>query len=119
MFQAQLLMAGTDVYSPWFPRGGDYLRATLEVVAQSGGNNLTVRVFSKKAEDTGDGANADNGDTTTIVRNSAGRTTTEWQGKSLTPGLSELVRYKFSLAGSTGWSLFRMLDPVWFNAVAI
>ena len=116
MFQAQLLMAGTDVYSPWFKRGGDDLRATLEVVAQSGGNALTVRVFTKKEEDTGDGTDADS--SVTLSLSAVGRDTDEWISTAST-GLKDMVRYKFSLAGSTGWALFRMLPPVWFDAVKV
>lgn len=118
MFQAQLLMSGTDVYSPWFKRGGDGLRATLDFVAQSGGNVLTVRAFTKNEADTGDGTDAISAVTIT-ASTTPGRFTSEWLS-TVSTGLKELVRYKFSLANTaSGWALFRMLPPVWFDAVKI
>lgn len=54
MFEAQMLITtGADysVYSPWFPRGGDNLRATLEVVKRGTAATVTVRIFTKNTED--------------------------------------------------------------------
>lgn len=117
MFQAQLLMSGTSVYSPWFKRGGDGLRATLEVIAQAGGATLTVQVFTKKEEDTGDGVDANS--SVSLTLNAAGRESDEWISTSST-GMNDLVRYKFTLGTATaGWTLFRMLPPVWFDAVKV
>ena len=111
MFQGQLLIRGssdTKVYSPWMPRGGDYLRATAEYIAGNG--DLTVSVYTKNKEETGDGTAV----TGSISLTSAGRTTAEFTG------LEELVRYEFTAGGSTSqWFLFRMLGPVWFDAVAV
>lgn len=49
MFQAQLLIGATagTIYSPWFGRGGDWLRATLEVITVVGSTGLTVTVLTK------------------------------------------------------------------------
>lgn len=119
MFQAQFLAVGSSsvvIYSPWFPRQGDYLRATAEIVAISGTNaNLEIEVFTKKSEDTTNGIDADTG--TSISANGAGRGTAEW-GPAGSNGISELVRYRFTASGNPGsWVLFRMLPPVWFDAV--
>jgi len=120
MFDAQLLFPGASpgtgikVYSPWFPRQGDSLRATAELVHVNGAT-LKVTVFSKNTEDTGDGTNADAG--TTITLAAAGRTTAEWTSGTAT--LKELVRYRFEVTGTlvSDWVLFRMLAPVWFDSV--
>ena len=124
MFAAQSLITDNlvEVYSPWFPRGGDHARFTVDVVSmgQSGGGvpEIAVRVWTKNTEETGDGADADA--TVSIVRTTVGRTTQEWLSTSTT-GLKELVRYKFSVGNTsdvgTVWALFRMLNPVWFDAV--
>lgn len=124
MFEAQSLMTDSlvEVFTPWFPRGGDHARFTVDVVSlgQAGGGipELTVRVWTKNSEDTGEGSNADA--TVSIVRTAVGRTTTEWLSTNST-GLKELVRYKVAVANTadlgTVWVLFRMLQPVWFNAV--
>lgn len=117
MFEAQLLIRGSSaltIYSPWFPRQGDSLRATLEVVAIAGtGTSINVEVFTKNSEDAGDGTDAAAG--TDINRTSAGRETVEWL-----KSLEELVRYKYTVDSTNdpaAWVLFRMLPPVWFDSV--
>lgn len=123
MFHGQILMTQADgsavsVYSPWLPRGADYVLATLDLIkAYNLGasiGSLEVRVFHKNAEDAGDGTQVG---TTSISRETAGRTTTEFGP------LKELVRFKFTIgavgASATGWALFRMLSPVWFDAVKV
>ena len=123
MFEAQILIVGaedTSVFSPWFPRQGDNFKATLDLVAVSGdSHSLKVEVFTKNGEDTGDGVNADNGATPqNITRTTVGRSSATWKSDSLTPGLEELVRYKFTASGTQGDSVtFRMLPPVWFDDV--
>ena len=119
MFDAQVLFRGCIVFSPWYPRGGDNCRQTMEIVHVSGAT-LKVELFTKNKEDAGDGANADAAGTPVdITSNTAGRTTQEWLSRS-TIGLKELVRYKFTVTGTNAfdWVLFRMLTPQWFNSVA-
>jgi len=111
MFQAQLLIreqsADTKVYSPWFPREGDFLRGTAEFVAGNG--VLTVKVFTKNNEDTGNGTEIAG---TSISLSSAGRGDAEWTT------IKEMVRYEFTVGDAAGeWVLFRMLSPTWFDAV--
>ena len=124
MFDGQLLFPGSVpstgimVYSPWFPRQADHLRVSLEVV-QINGATIKVEVFTKNSEDSGDGTNADSaGVPTNITANAVGRTTTEWYSSG-TIGLLEMVRYRFKVTGTSvsDWVLFRMLSPIWFNAV--
>ena len=124
MFQSQILMTDSivEVYSPWSPRSGDHGRFTVDVVSvgQSGGGaaEIAVRAWTKRADDTGEGADADT--TVSIVRTTVGRTTQEWISTTST-GFKDLVRYKFSISNTsdmgTVWVLFRMLPPVWFDAV--
>lgn len=124
MFEAQrLFQEDPDILSPWFPRGGDILIATLDTIDMTSPTTdlvLTVTLFTKNQEDSGEGASAG---AVSIVRTStegAGREDAEWVGDSLSPGLLELVRYKFALSGGDGkgdYVLFRMLPPVWADAV--
>ena len=123
MFDAQLLFVGGDpitgikVFSPWMPRRGDHMRATLEV-AQIFGATIKVDVFTKNSEDTGDGTDADSVFATNIVSAAIGRTTQEWFSAG-TVGLKEMIRYRYTVTGTTTahWVLFRMLPLVWFDAV--
>lgn len=117
MFEAQLLQAPSTVYSPWFPRGGCSITATLDVVEIEGDDTIIkVEVFTKPSEDAGPGSNADVG--TDIQRSGTdgpGRSSETWAGE-----VNDLVRYKFDVTndmGLPGWVLFRMLPPLWFDSV--
>jgi len=112
MFKAQLLEAGSNVYSPWMKRTGDYVRVHAELVDLESSASLTIKLFTKNLEDTTNGAEVDS--STSIELTAAGIDSAEW-GPSTGIGLKELVRYKFE--PSTGWVLFRVLKPIWFNAV--
>jgi hypothetical protein len=119
MFEAQLLHGASDpfviVYSPWFPRGGDNARFTLEIVAVgnvSGSVALQVDIYHKNSEDTGDGG-VHTSNLFSGLTSAAGRSTQEVEA------LKELVRYRYVVKdGSSDWVLFRMLPPVWFDAVS-
>jgi hypothetical protein len=119
MFEAQYLFYSDSVYSPWFPRRGDNVLVTLDLIAISGGQ-LVVQLFTKNTENSGDGNDADVGGTTKIDTSTVGRTTVQWLS-TLTPGLLELCRYKFSWdhASAGARAFFRMLPPLWFDSVKV
>lgn len=126
MYDAQTIQmqgtTATDIYSPWFPRGGDYGLFTLEVAAIGGAGppTLTVAMVQKNSSDPGNG---DAITTYSISRTAAGRTTIDFAagGSPTFSGFEELVRYKFTLSGGsaniTSWATFRMLAPVWYDKV--
>ena len=128
MFDAQTIqMQGTTstvVYSPWFPRGGDYGLFTLEVavIGGAGTPTLSVALFHKNTSETGDGSLAT---TLSFSLTSATRTSVDFSnGAGSSPtfgGFKELVRYKFTLSGGsaniTSWATYRMLAPVWYDKV--
>lgn len=125
MYDAQTLQVQdggtTVVYSPWFPRGGDYGLFTLEVAAigGSGTPKLAIALVQKNAETPGDGTAITS---VTFERTAAGRTTVDFANGIGSPGTGflELVRYKFTLNGGTSgtsWVTFRMLAPVWYDKV--
>ncbi|MCB9915617.1 MAG: hypothetical protein H6828_10785 [Planctomycetes bacterium] len=90
------------------PRGGDYMLATVELIAGNG--SITVNVHTKNREDTGNGTAVSG----SLSPSGVGRDTDEFTS------LKELVRYEFVAGGTTSqWVLFRMLEPVWFDAVAV
>jgi hypothetical protein len=118
-FQAVLMHFGDVIYSPWFSRCGDYLRATVDLVA-SRSIGLRVLAMTKNETSTGDGSVVDV--STLIQIASPGRQTAEWN-PSTGVGLRELVRYRFSTyipsppLSSDPFVVFRMLAPCWFDAV--
>jgi hypothetical protein len=121
MIDGTLIFQGTTVFSPWFPRGGDFVTVTAELIAKSGGT-LKIELFHKNANDPGDGANVDTAGTPkSITFNNPTppvRTSTDWAKSATIAGLKELVRYKFTMTGSgSEWMLFRMLPPVWYDKV--
>ncbi len=128
MFDSQTIQmqgtTSTDLYSPWFSRGGDYGLFTVEVVAIGGGGTVTMAVamIQKNASDTGDGSGLSG--VSAISRTTAGRTTKDFQAgvdSSAFAGFKELVRYKFTISGGssgvTSWATFRMLPPTWYDKV--
>jgi hypothetical protein len=121
MFQAQMLIRGaatTKVYSPWFPRGGDAVTITADLVALGGSPTLTVRVYTKASSTVGDGGTAVSPTGTLIALAAVGRASCEYNSGAAA-GMNELVRYGYecSSASAGDWVLFRMLPPVWFDAV--
>lgn len=118
MIDATLLMKGTTVYSPWFPRQADMLRVTAECVALNGAT-LAVSLYTKNEESTGDGLPVDAG--VSIVLSSATRSTAEWKTVVMQEGVKQLLRFKYVVTGSTNndWVLFRLLPAVWFDSVAV
>jgi hypothetical protein len=113
MFEAQYLPKLVVVFGPWMPRGGDYHIATADLVGLDAGATLNVDLFSKNREDTTNGTIVDAG--TTIAISTADRGSKEW-GPTTGTGLKEIVRYRYECTGGD-WVLFRMLPPVWFDAV--
>jgi len=111
MLESQYVFKGTVVYSPWMSRGGDNWRIGVDVVGIAGTSPvLTVHAFHKNSEDPGNGAAIG----TSLSATGVGR---HWQEYS---GLKEMVRYKFvfgATGGTDARALFRMLPPVWFDAV--
>jgi hypothetical protein len=125
MYDAQTITCAdttaTNVYSPWFPRGGDYGLFTLEVSSMSSSSStlsLTVQMIHKNSAEAGDGGSVGSSFSRTGSNYGATPRTTG----TITAGFKELVRYKFTLALSSGsgqnWAIFRMLPPIWYDAVA-
>lgn len=129
MFDSQTIQvqgtASTVLYSPWFPRGGDYGIFTLEVTSMGGtGPKLEVALFSKNSSEVGDPAQA----ITTLAFDlvAVGRKSIDFKnGAGVSPafgGFKELVRFQFTLSGTgatttTSWATFRMLQTVWYDKV--
>src|SRR5262245_21183635 len=55
MFEAQYLFNSETVYSPWFPRRGDNVLLTLDLIRPPASGKLTVQLFTKDTEDAGTG----------------------------------------------------------------
>jgi hypothetical protein len=118
MIDGTLLFANMTVYSPWFPRQADMLRVTAECIAY-GGAELVVSLYTKNAEDTGDGLPVDEG--VAITLDGVERTTEEWKTVALQEGVQQLLRFRYELADAenpNSWILFRLLSAVWFDAVS-
>ena len=103
----EIIFEGSDLYySPWFPRGADVGKFSIEVIAISG-VTLSWDVETKNSEDV-DSAAVQVGSTQTET--TAGVSTT-----SKFTGFKELVRYRYKtgVTASMDWVHFRMLNPAW------
>jgi hypothetical protein len=117
MIDAMLLMNGTTVFSPWFPRQADMLRVVAECVAVEG-VILEIELFAKNSSETGDGEPVEEG--TSIILNAPGRSAAvEWRTMPSQEGVGQLLRFRYKVIAeeSPGWILFRILPACWFDAV--
>lgn len=94
-----IVMEGTALYSPSFPRGGEAAMFSAEVMAKSGSPSLAIDVEHKNFDDT---TWASAGAFTSIT--AVGVST-----KDLT-GLKEEIRFKFTMTGTDGHA-FNLLIP--------
>jgi hypothetical protein len=109
VFEAQYLFKGDAVFSPWMPREGNVIRGTFDVLELSG-VNFVIELATKNRDETG------NGDLRTA------KITTATEGVKVMGwgGLKELVRFRYSTDSGTNnydYALFRMLTPIWYDAV--
>ena len=121
MFEAQYMhveAAGTlTIYGPWFTPGGAHGRFTVDIIQILNSATLEVEVLTKNTETAGDTGTliADSGTLTAVGQHPFAPSTLGPTHSTL-----ELVRYKYTLSvesGGPGLALFRMLPPVWFDAV--
>ena len=100
-------------YSPWFPRQGDECTVVIEVLRASGAMaTFNCQVQTKNKEDDDDPGSITNVGFAIAVSSDTAiiKTTT-----ALRSGFLELVRYEYTLAGSSAmrWVHFRALAPLW------
>lgn len=115
-YPAQTLEVESQIFSPWFPRQGDNLRATADILELGSNTVVSVRLFTKKHDSSGDGKNVD---PTVVLRgNSTGRFVAEW-GPWTIRGLQSLVRYQMTVETTGGRqpATFRILHPIWFDSI--
>lgn len=112
MFQGQYLFFEDTVYSPWMKRGGNNIRVTVDLIANTTSAEVQIELLHKKSEDAGDGSPVD---ANVLKTDTVGQTVHAWSG------LEDLVRYRIKCDKTSGSSsdyvLFRMLTPVWFESV--
>ena len=118
MFEAQYLMtdnsSGNHFFGPWVSRAADNI-TYMVAIEQISGATLTVELWEKNLEDSGNGAQ--HTDATTGALSATGETSED------VAGVEELVRYRYTIKANEpstlGWVLFRMLPPVWGDAVEV
>ena len=102
---------GDSYFTPLMPRQGNGVTTTFEIVAMSAGTIVTVKLFEKNSESTGDGSENTSGSES---RDSLGVTSFR------NTAIMELVRYQVTIAsdgepsaGDIFWAHFRILAPAW------
>jgi hypothetical protein len=116
MFIGAPLLATTDAttyYTPWFPRGGDALQATIELLQASNIASISVYTETKNSEDVDNDAKASSAHAMTSTNSG---TIESWKPSAGTwDGALELVRFKIVLSSSSGlgFAAAQMLTPAW------
>jgi hypothetical protein len=128
MYAGFLIMSGQSGYSPWFSRQATSAKFVFEFI-QSGGalpdgtsidDQVTITVFTKKADEAGDGTPYG----TTLTLTTDGNSLPYFAELLVTggSGMEDLVRFKFespvamaSLDELSRWNCIRALAPVWFE----
>ncbi|MHC4898444.1 MAG: hypothetical protein ACYTGW_15185 [Planctomycetota bacterium] len=132
MHIGETLLAGSDLFTPWFAREADNAIFTYESITIAGDATLTVTVYTKNSEDTSEGALAATGTVTTTTSGS-------FTKLKVIDGLEELVRFKITVTGNpisgelltpgscvpdtsfnvdplfVSYVVYRFLQPTWFN----
>ena len=115
---------GDTYFSPWFPRGGNLMACTCEVIQVAAGANIsafTIQVQTKN-KDQSDMSAASLLSTAQSITLTAGSYTKFNAGASLDSttdqGVLELVRFCYKVKAQSGklaWVHFRMLNPSWLS----
>lgn len=115
-FVGVMLRNGQTIYSPWFERQGDNLRAVIDVMVLTSTQEMVVGMYTKRRDEDGNGDLVDLATRMSVT--STGLLLQEW-GSMTGIGLRDLVRYRFATSQGTGQSfiLFRMLQPIWFDTI--
>lgn len=124
-------MKDEKIYTDWIPRGGDnvILRAdrTSSNPSASAGVTVTVRVFTKNLDETGDGYAVEPSGSSTPVSFTVAYDSTTVQELVVTStptstashpkGLKQLVRLELvgSGSGDDDWTDVRIFPPIFFN----
>lgn len=130
MIPGRTLAAGEEVYTEWFPRGGDNIIMRAQAIDRSGSTlGCDIILFTKNEETTGDGTAVQEAGTSDPIKLSLGTTSTDVEGlvfqsaatgPGANKGLLQLVRYKISVTGGSAgdgkWLTVRLFPPVFFDA---
>ena len=108
---------GGPYYTPWFPRGGNQMTVTFEVISLVGaGVSVDVLVQTKNSEESDDVGNASNMGTLNAAATGAHTFNAGQLLSSANPSLHELVRYKVTVNGNAGDGVFmRFQNPSWLD----
>ena len=98
--------------TPWMQRQGNGVTTTFEIIDISAGTKVTVELFEKNSEDTGDGTQngSPTGNSLSDIDVASFRNT----------AIKQLVRYQLTIeatgtpvAGDIYWAHYRILAPAW------
>lgn len=101
-----------NYYSPWFPRQGNACTVVIEVLRASGAlATFDCQVQTKNKEDDDNPGATPVGSAIPVSSSTTASVTTTAPRSEF----KELVRYKYTLAGSGAmrWVHFRALAPIW------
>ena len=98
-----IVMGGTPVYSPSFPRGGEAATFIAEILALGGTPSLAIAIEHKNFEDT-----------TWATAGSFSTITAAGIASKDATGLKEEIRIKFTATGTDGEGFCMLMpEPAW------
>lgn len=116
MIPGTTAFVGLSTLSAWMQRPADNARFSFQAIDYGGAATpvvtLTIRVYHKNRDDTGDGTPITSPSITLVAGTDVAGTVkvAEWDS------LKELVRFEYVVTGTQGhWINFQHLAPVWFN----
>lgn len=116
MIPGTTAFVGLSVLGGWMNRQADNARFSFQVIDYGGAASptvtITIRVYHKNADETGDGTLI----TSPTITFTAGTDANGAVKVDTWSGLKELVRFEYVVTGTQGhWVHFQHLAPVWFN----
>jgi hypothetical protein len=129
MIPGRTLAAGEAVFTDWFSRGGDNIIMRAQVIDRSGTTlALDVNLYTKNAEDTGDGTGIEVQGSSSLIALGLGTTSTAVQtlvfqspasSTGANKGMLEMVRYRLVVQNGTSndghWLTVRLFPPIFFD----
>lgn len=129
MIPGRTLAAGEEVFTDWFPRGGDNIIMRAQAIDRSGTTlGCDITLYTKNADDTGNGAPVEEPGSSTAIKLSLGTTSTAVQSRVLesaatggaaNKGVLQMVRYLITVTGGSAndgkWLTIRLFPPIFFD----
>ncbi len=123
MIPGRLFFRDDEVFTEWFPRGGDGIVVRAEAIdTNNTAMDLKIEPYTKNEDTTGVGSKIDaagSGWDLTVDGNQRGKIQEVIRVSTTTIGMREMVRFRISVvnaSAATDWISIRLFPPIFFDA---